>query len=91
MFYFFTKAKPVEIIKSSVPILVATVVFLLIRGSVLGWSLGEPSMELMNNPFLKIEGGQWVAFSGAEKLATIFYTMQIVKMATNIYPIMKMR
>jgi len=75
MFYFFTKAKPGEIFKSSIPLLVATVVFLLIRGSVLGWSLGEPSMELMNNPFLKIEGGQWVAFSAGEKLATIFYTL----------------
>ena len=29
----------------------------------------------MNNPFLKIEGNQWVPFSGAEKMATIFYTL----------------
>ncbi|MFN0203324.1 MAG: tetratricopeptide repeat protein, partial [Bacteroidia bacterium] len=30
--------------------------------------------ELMNNPFLKIENGQYVAFSAGEKLATILYT-----------------
>lgn len=75
MFYFFTKAKATEIFKNCIPLLVATVIFLVIRGSVLGWSLGKPSMELMNNPFLKIEGGQWVAFSAGEKLATIFYTL----------------
>ena len=75
MFYFFTKAKPAEIFKYSVPLLISTIVFLGIRGSVLGWSLGESSMELMNNPFLKIEGNQWVPFSAGEKLATIFYTL----------------
>ncbi len=67
MFYFFTKAKPGEIFKYSVPLLVSTAVFLFVRGSVLGWSLGDPSMELMNNPFLKIEGGQWVAFTFRRK------------------------
>lgn len=75
MFYFFTKAKFADIIKYSAPLLIATFVFLGIRGAVLGWSLGEPSMELMNNPFLKIEGNQWVAFSFGEKMATIFYTL----------------
>jgi hypothetical protein len=29
----------------------------------------------MNNPFLKIEGSQWVPFASAEKFATIFYTL----------------
>ncbi len=75
MFYFFTKAKASEIFKYSVPLLVATIVFLGIRGMILGWSLGEPPAELMNNPFLKVEGDKWVAFTGAEKLATIFYTL----------------
>lgn len=75
MFYFFTKAKTNDIFKYSLPLLAATVVFLIIRGSVLGWSLGEPSKELMNNPFLKIEGNQWVPFTAGEKLATVFYTL----------------
>src|SRR5690606_17033367 len=75
MFYFFTKAKTNDIFKYSLPLLAATVVFLIIRGSVLGWSLGEPSKELMNNPFLKIEGNQWVPFTAGEKLATVCYTL----------------
>jgi len=29
----------------------------------------------MNNPYLKVEGGQWVHFTGGEKLATIFHTL----------------
>lgn len=32
-------------------------------------------MELMNNPFLKIEGDKWVPWTFSEKLATIFYTL----------------
>ncbi len=32
-------------------------------------------MELMNNPYLKISGTEWVPFAPAEKLATIFYTL----------------
>ena len=32
-------------------------------------------MEIMNNPFLKIEGNQWVPFTASEKFATIFYTL----------------
>ncbi|MEM8908823.1 MAG: tetratricopeptide repeat protein, partial [Bacteroidota bacterium] len=75
MYYFFTKASPGQIIRQTLPFLVATLVFLFIRGSVLGWSLGAPSMELMNNPFLKIVGNQYVPFTGSEKLATIMYTL----------------
>jgi tetratricopeptide (TPR) repeat protein len=50
-------------------------VFLLIRASVLGWDFGGKSMELMNNPFLKWEGTQYVPFTFGEKMATIFYTL----------------
>lgn len=32
-------------------------------------------MELMNNPFLKIEGDKWVPFAFSEKLATVFFTL----------------
>ena len=75
MFWFFTKAKMSDIIKQTVPLLGATLLFLIIRGGILGWSLGEPSMELMNNPYLKIVDNKWVHFSFSEKMATIFYTL----------------
>lgn len=74
-YYFFTKAKTNRIIGQLTPFVVAAVVFLLIRFSILGFSLGEAPRELMNNPFLKIVGDQWVPFSFGEKMATIFYTL----------------
>ncbi len=74
-FYFFSKAKVGDIIKQTLPLVGATVLFLVIRGSILGWSMGPPSMELMNNPYLKIVNNQWVPFSGSEKMATIMHTL----------------
>jgi len=71
----FKKLSVVNSLKRLWPFLVSTIVFLIIRTSVLGMDFGGVSMELMNNPFLKLSGNSWVAFSGAEKLATIFYTL----------------
>ncbi|MBK8701697.1 MAG: DUF1736 domain-containing protein [Saprospiraceae bacterium] len=57
------------------PLLGATIVFLIIRTAVLGVDLGGTPMELMNNPFLKLDGQQYVAFTFMEKSATIMYTL----------------
>lgn len=57
------------------PLAIATVLFLIRRGAVLGWSLGEESKELMNNPYLKVVGNQYVPFDIGERFATIFYTL----------------
>lgn len=62
-------------IKYTVPFVLSTILFLIIRFSILGMDLGGTPNELMNNPFLKIEGNQYVAFSLMEKLATIIYTL----------------
>ena len=75
MFFIFTKANNATIFKHTIPLLAAAVLFLIIRGSILGWSLGEPPKELMNNPFLKIDGNRYVPFSAGEKIATIQYTL----------------
>ena len=72
VYYFFTKAKTREIVRQTLPFAAAALVFLFIRGAVIGWDLGEPSRELLNNPFLKIEGNQWVDFTAGERLATVF-------------------
>lgn len=61
--------------RASIPIFAAFVVFFLLRGTILQWRFGGEPMELMNNPFLKLEGNQWVKFAPAERLATIFYTL----------------
>lgn len=53
----------------------AAIVFLLIRGAAIGWQFGGTPLELMNNPYLKIVGNQYIPFSASEKLATIFPTL----------------
>lgn len=61
--------------KASLPIFGAFILFFLLRGSILQWRFGGEPMELMNNPFLKLEGNLWVKFAPAERLATIMYTL----------------
>ncbi len=73
--WFFRRIDGGSIVKLSVPLLAAFVVFFIIRGQVLDWQFGKPSPELMNNPYLKIVNNTWVPYSPAEKLATIFYTL----------------
>jgi protein O-mannosyl-transferase len=62
---------------SALPLIGSTVLFLIIRTSVLGSAagVGEPPMELMNNPFVKVNGAIYTAFSAGEKLATILFTL----------------
>jgi len=57
------------------PLILATLVFLIIRTSVLGIDFGGTPSELMNNPYLKVVDGTYVPFSMGEKFATIFYTL----------------
>ncbi len=64
-----------SLFSATLPILVAFVAFFILRGTILQWRFGGEPMELMNNPFLKLEGNQWVKFAPAERLATIFYTL----------------
>lgn len=74
-YYFFTQAKTNTLIGNLAPFILASGLFLLIRFSILGVSIGEPPIELMNNPFVKVENNQWVPFSSGEKAATITYTL----------------
>lgn len=75
-FFVFTNARIKDIATLTAPYITAAAVFLFIRFSVLGpFEIGEPVRELMNNPFLKLEGNQYVDFTFSEKMATIFYTL----------------
>ncbi|MFN0014689.1 MAG: hypothetical protein ACKVU2_09090 [Saprospiraceae bacterium] len=73
--WFFRSFRVGQSIRYSLPVWVAFAAFFAIRGSILHWKFGSAPMELMNNPFLKIEGAQWVAFTTGEKLAAIVYTL----------------
>lgn len=72
---FFAKATPPKALLASLPYLVAALIFLVIRASILGWSLGDASAELMNNPFLQINNGRYVPVNLATKMATVVFIL----------------
>jgi protein O-mannosyl-transferase len=67
--YFFTRARREDFIRTLLPILAASVIYLIIRYQVIGYFLssGKQITDLMNNPFVEMNPGQ--------KLATIMYTL----------------
>jgi tetratricopeptide (TPR) repeat protein len=64
---------------SSLPLLLSLalsfIIYFIIRYSILGWSLGEAPLDLINNPFIKYTGEGWVHCSTPEKLAMIFWSL----------------
>ena len=62
-------------LKSTLPLIIPTLAFLVIRTSILGFDTGGTPNELMNNPFIKLVGNQYVSFSAGEKIATILFTL----------------
>jgi protein O-mannosyl-transferase len=72
---FFRASSLGKALASSAYLLVPTVLFLVIRAAAVGFSMGEPPLELMNNPFLKMVNGSYIPFSPSEKLATITYVL----------------
>jgi hypothetical protein len=67
--YYFTKSNFIKNLAACTPLFIVAGIFLLIRGSILGMGGGEKEIagEIMNNPFIHA--------TGAEKLATIFFTL----------------
>jgi cytochrome c-type biogenesis protein CcmH/NrfG len=59
----------------ALPAVGAVGLFLVVRTAVIGFGLGEPVMEVMNNPFLEIRGNQWVEMSAGTRLATVMHTL----------------
>ena len=73
--YYFRDMNAKEAIIKSAVLLLPTILFLMIRASVLGNDFGGTPMELMNNPYLKLVNGSYVPFDLGEKMATIMYTL----------------
>ena len=74
-YYFFTKATTGQIVRQTVPLLLAAIAFLLIRFSVLGFGFSEPTTEMMNNPFVKVVDGRYMLFTAHERFATVMYSL----------------
>lgn len=75
IYWFFVNTSFSTATKQAIPFVVASVLFILLRGAVIGNQFGGEQNELMNNPFLKLVGNDYVPFSFAEKFATITYTL----------------
>ena len=73
--YFFRNVSLAKAILTSTWVWPSVILFLIIRTSVLGFDTGGTPMELMNNPFIKLVGENYVPFSGTEKLATIIFIL----------------
>lgn len=73
-FLFFAKEKK-NYFKLMLPFVGASILFLSVRTYILGFDFGSTSMELMNNPFLKLSDNTFVPFTFGEKIATVIYTL----------------
>jgi tetratricopeptide (TPR) repeat protein len=67
--YFFTKPTSRDYMAVMIPSVMAALAYIIIRTNVIGYFLdsGKPIEDLMNDPFLEM--------NGMEKIATIFYTL----------------
>jgi protein O-mannosyl-transferase len=67
--WFFAKVPTSRALSASVPLFIATLLFILIRYKAMGYMLnhGKSMDDIMNNPFLQM--------TGSEKYATIFLTL----------------
>ncbi len=74
-YWFFTELDVFSIAKQSAVLFLSAILFLIVRGQVIGWQFGGTPMELMNNPYLKIVNGEYVPVSFGEKFGTILYTL----------------
>jgi tetratricopeptide (TPR) repeat protein len=92
--YFFTQKNNAYIAGvTSIFVLLALVFWFGIRGPILGdagsvlaaTTNNAPAAELMNDPFLKIEGNRYVPYTTSEHYGTVFYTwLEYIKLL--IYP-----
>ena len=74
--WMFRRADLPKIVSLVAPAFLGFLVFFIIRGTILKWHFGGAPLELMNNPFVKLDAqGNWAFFNAGEKMATIIYTL----------------
>ncbi len=73
MFYFVENRSNRSLLTLSSTWLVVSVLYVLLRASIIGSGLGAAPMEMLNNPFIKYQDGVYAPFTFAEKWSTIVY------------------
>jgi tetratricopeptide (TPR) repeat protein len=72
--YFFKQKDLWQIVKATLPAMLATLIYLGVRYLVVGLDLGgEQPLELMNNPFLRLEDGKYIYMTASEKYPLIIF------------------
>lgn len=88
MYLFFIKTDFTTALKHAIPFVGAAVIFLILRGGIIGNQFTGEQNELMNNPFLKLVNNQYIPFEVGEKLATIIYTLgKYIQLLVIPYPL----
>jgi tetratricopeptide (TPR) repeat protein len=80
--FFFTNARTKDYVVTAIPSLIAFFIYLIIRTNVIGYlfNSGKKITDLMNNPFIEMNGTQ--------KLATILYTLgQYIRLLIFPHPL----
>lgn len=75
IYWFFMQTDWSTAFKQAIPFAAAAIMFMILRGAVIGNQFTGEQNELMNNPYLKLVGNQYVPFEAGEKMATIIYTL----------------
>jgi protein O-mannosyl-transferase len=75
IYWFFMETNIATALKQAIPFIASAILFIILRGAVIGNQFGGEQLELMNNPYLKLVDNQYVAFSFSEKFGTIIYTL----------------
>lgn len=73
--WLFRKPSRRQMVRITAPVLLATVVWVLIRFQVTGWTMGEKTLSLINNPFIEYKETHWVHLGLADTLATALFTL----------------
>ncbi len=71
LYYFVLGAKWRQLFLISITLIAAAGTYLIIRGNIIGWHFQATSTEMLNNPFIKLVDGKYLAFTTAEKWASI--------------------
>jgi protein O-mannosyl-transferase len=75
LYFVFCNAKIGDILKQTLPFIAAAALFLVVRTAVIGASFGDTPLELMNNPYLKLQGNTYVPVPFMERMATVIFTL----------------
>jgi protein O-mannosyl-transferase len=88
IYWFFMETNIGTALKQTIPFIASAILFIILRGAVIGNQFGGEQLELMNNPYLKLVDNQYVAFSFSEKFGTIIYTLgDYIRLLIFPYPL----